>query len=127
MTRSERQEIAKGKASELMIPLDFEVLTTAIKEGVPVWFKYIDRHSVFTQRRVIYPLNFFETPASFGWEGKVWLWATHLFHGKREQYDVSHMVDVRIFPTLLEGDLDPELNRIFFDGSGVSIATTVIL
>ena len=123
---AERQEIAKGKASELMIPLDFRVLEKAISEGLPVWFKYTDRHSVFAQRRVVYPRNFWETPPTPSWVGKVWLWSSHLLHGKREQYDVSRIIDVRIFPTLLEAVLDPSLNNMFWDGSGISLNTTVI-
>ena len=123
---SKRHEIAKGKASEIMISLDFEVLVKAMAEGAPVWFKYLDRHGAFAQRRVVLPHNFWETPPTGAWPGKVWIWSTHLLHGKREQYDVSQIVDVRFFPTLLESVLDPSPNSMFWVGSGISLETTPI-
>lgn len=123
---SERQDIAKGKASALLVPLDFRVIEKSITEGVPIWFKYTDRNGVFAQRRVTQPLNFWETPPTPSWSGKIWLWAVHVLHGKREQYDVSRIIDVRFFPTLLEAVLDPSLSRMFWDGSAVSLETTVL-
>jgi len=124
MTRAEYLALSREHAKPLMIPLDFEVLTKAIDEGKPVWFKYTDRYFMFAQRRVILPVNFFETPPTSSWGGKVWLWAAHVIHGKREQYDVSRIVDVRFFPTLLEAMLDPSVDRDFWVGGAVSLETT---
>ena len=125
-TLAERQETAKGKASQLMIPLDFEVLTQAIKEGAPVWFKYTDRFGVFTQRRAVVPRGFFETPKTASWQGKTYLWSSHIIHGRREQYNVTRIFDVRFFPRLLEAVIDPSLSNIFWAGGGVSLETTIL-
>lgn len=123
---SERQNIAKGKARQLMIILDWEVIVTAIKEELPIIFKYVDRHNVFNECRLAYPLNFWETPSTVNWAGKVWLWAAHPVHDKREQYDVSKIVDVRLIPTLLESFLDPVPNAFLLNGSISSLETTII-
>lgn len=125
-TLAERQEIAKGKASALMLPIDFAILIQAIDEGAPLWFKYTDRFGTYAQRRAVIPRGFFETPPTSTWPGKVYLWATHLLHGRREQYNVKRIFDARFIPRSIEAFVDPLDNAMYWDGTALSLETTVI-
>ena len=116
MRLAERQKLAAEKAQELMAPKDYKTLALAIKDHKPVLFKYTDRFGTYAQYRANYVEGFVYFPKTDIWPGSVCVWSFHNLHGKKEQYRVERIEDVKFVITLLEALLDPSSCADFWAG-----------
>lgn len=124
MRRAKYNQQASDKAKLLMSPADHAALVQAIAYHLPVLFKYTNRFGAFAQYRRQYIQSFLQFPRTEKWPGSVYVLSWHDLHGKKEQYRVERIKDVKIIITLIEALLNPSGNFVFWDGSMSAIETT---
>lgn len=116
MRLAERQKLAAEKAREILAPDDYDTLVIAMRDRLPVRFKYTDRYSRYSQYHTEYVDSFLEFPETGFFAGSVNVWSFHELHEKSEQYNCERILDVSRIITLLDALLDPSTNVEFWGG-----------
>lgn len=118
MRKQVYKKLSDDEAKKILSPKDYEIFKKIMKGSPATEFFYTDRFGSTKNYKGIDPIGYFMTP---GWTpeekpGRVYLWAYHKTHSKKESFVVSRISQVEVIPGLMDGIVDPTKWTIYWSG-----------
>lgn len=113
------KKLSEEEAKKILKPEDYEKFKKLMKGSPSSSFGYTDRFGAYSVHKGVDPIGYFMTPGYPADEdpGRVYLWAYHSIHGKKESYVVSRIGDVEVIPGFMDGLTDPSTWGDYWSGS----------